>query len=76
MDGISWDSQLPYSIDAFLSSRDGSVLSLHREFLRTYGVSSLDVPLLTLTPSLTRPLVEGGGWGRHGDPTGVDYQET
>ena len=60
---------LPWSIDAFLSSRDGEATKAHAAFLRMYGLTAGDVPLLMMTPSFDQPFVPGSGYARMGDPT-------
>ena len=70
VDGYVWEANLPYSIEAFMSSRDGDVAAVHREFLAAFPqVTEADVPLITMTPSIERPFVLGPGYGSQGDPT-------
>ena len=71
VNGLSWDANLPWSIDAFLSSRDGEATKAHAVFLRMYGLTAGDVPLLMMTPSFDQPFVPGSGYARMGDPTGA-----
>lgn len=75
LDGNVWDAALPMSIEAFLTSRgDGSMSKrAHDSFLERYGVSSADVPLLTMTRSLTGLLVVGTKFAEHGDPERMDF---
>ena len=69
LDGNAWEANLPHSIDAFMSSRTGDVVHTHAAFLRAYGLTEADVPLLTMAPSLQTPFVLGSGFAREGDPT-------
>ena len=69
VDGNVWERNLPLSIEAFMSSRTGDVERTHAQFLRAYGITSDDVPLLTMAPSLQHPFLLGGGFAREGDPT-------
>ena len=53
-----------------MSSNGGISESAHAAFLREYGLSEADVPLLTMTPNLQTPFVDGRkGFGSEGDPT-------
>ena len=72
--GLVWDRNLPHSIEGFLTSKgDGMVSSrAHADFLKKYGVSAEDYPLLTMTRSLTKLFVVGKKFAEKGDPTGVE----
>ena len=74
LDGLVWDAHLPHSVEAFLTSRGDGGLSqrTHDAFLRRYKLQDVDVPLLTLTRSLTHPFVVGTKFAEHGDPEGID----
>ena len=45
--------------------------AVHEAFLRKYGLSSDEVPLLTMQPDYEAPFVAGSQWGSHGDPCQV-----
>ena len=74
VDGNVWDENLPFSIEAFMTSKGDGGLSVraHAAFLSTYSVSAAEVPLLTMTRSLTNLFVVGTKFAEHGDPCGVD----
>jgi hypothetical protein len=67
VDGNAFTAHLPHSIEAFLSG--GEAVATHRAFLKAYGVSAANVPLLTLTPNAARAFVVGSSFGSEGDPT-------
>ena len=70
VNGHSWDATLPLSIDAFITSTNGASEKAHAAFLRQYRLRHEDVPLLTITPSIRTPFVDGRrGFGSEGDPT-------
>jgi hypothetical protein len=70
VDGMSWDANLPWSIDAFMTGRDGKATELHAQFLAHHSLSAGDVPLLMMVHSFTQPFVPGAGYARMGDPSG------
>ena len=48
LDGYYWNAQLPHSIEAVLTSPNNPVLRrMHQQFLRRYGVTAEQIPLLT-----------------------------
>ena len=69
IDGTHWAQNLPWSIEAFISSRNGASQAAHEKFLAAYSITAEDVPLLTMTPKLDTPFAEGVSYGQLGDPT-------
>ena len=60
IDGVAWNTQLPHSIDAFLSGQPGSIgaheaSQAHAAFLKAYGLSHDDVPLVEPTGNAYAP---------------------
>jgi len=70
VDGLVWDANLPWSIDAFLTGATSA--TAHAAFLQKYQLTDLEVPLLTMTRKLDELLVPGVRFGDGGgDPCGV-----
>ena len=76
INGTHWDAHLPWSINAFLSSRSGASERAYDRFLAKYGVTEevrrfveAEIPLLTLAPFVNEPLVFGVTYAGAGDPT-------
>ena len=72
MDGRHWVAALPLVIDAFIAGtrtsdgKDARARAMHAVFLRTYGLSEADVPLVAAT-------CECGGTTPYVEATGVPY---
>lgn len=77
LDGVWWDAHLPWSIDAFLTSRgDGGLAQrAHAAFLARYAdeITTADVPLVSMTPTLTEAFVVGSKFGERGDPERISF---
>ena len=69
IDGLQWGKMLPWSIEAFITSRNGASKAAHAKFLDTYSITAEDVPLLTMAPSADEPFVDGEAYASRGDPT-------
>ena len=67
---MHWVHHLPWSVEAFISSRSGASTAAHKRFLAAFpAISDKDVPLLTITPRVDEPFAEGVAYGELGDPT-------
>jgi len=64
----SWNPRLPHTVEAFFYvrgqdwDRNGPTAEKHRQFLRQYGLTTDDVPLLSFDPAnFNAPFSAGGG---------------
>jgi len=62
LDGEWWEAHLPDTIEAFIAGTEGAnaveAQRLHADFLRTYGLTARDVPLLAGTCDCAAPYEE------------------
>ena len=66
IDGVNWNAKLPLSIDAFIAGTVGSegaqqAATAHKAFLKFYGLTAVEVPLVETTGSAYTPFREAMG---------------
>jgi len=71
IDGYTMDANLPWSVEAFLTSSHvhTNMVDIHDAFLRRYNLDEDDFPLLSVTPNPARPFVQSDVYQSEGDPT-------
>ena len=72
IDGPAMDDGLPWSIEAFLTGAGKGAAhaeAVHAAYLKEYGLTAAEVPLVTVTPNPHCLFVAGTKFESEGDPT-------
>ena len=72
IDGPAMDDGLPWSIEAFLTGAGKGAAhaeAVHAAYLKEYGLTAEQVPLVTVTPNPNCLFVAGTKFESEGDPT-------